>query len=90
MKLKELTKRDFRKLVYKGGFKSIILIKDNIPQADGAALFFKPITTNILNMIQNTLVIDNFSLIKNGKCRVYTKDNIRCTCSDGKILIKIF
>ena len=87
MKIKELTKRDLRKLLEDNSLKEIKISLFNVPVADGDILPFKEISKSILNMIQNTLVIDNFKLVKNKGLKVYVKDNVRCTCSSTGVTI---
>lgn len=87
MKIKELTKRDLRELIASKDYNDINIELNARPKANLEILPYREITKNILNMIQNTLVIDNFKLVKNKGVKVYTKDNIRCTCSDNLISI---
>lgn len=87
MKIKELTKRDLRALIENKEYINIDIELNSKPKANNETLPFKEVTQNILNMIQNTLVIDNFRLVKNKGIKVYTKDNMRCTCSTNSINI---
>lgn len=86
MKLKLFTKKDFRKLL-ESEFKTLEFKIGECPYKGKDALPFKQITKDIFNMIRNTLVIDDFKLIKAVSYQVYVKDNIRCTCDKNNILI---